>query len=231
MRRSQSLCLALLFAIALTACASDPRRLASAAPAFSQRPCAAELPAKDVFCGTVSVPENYADAGGRKIALNVVVFPALVPGSEKAAQFDLEGGPGFAVTDSASFYASDGAAYRQSRDVVLFDMRGTGGSNPLRCSALEAHAKAQPSAPLYPPDLVAECARQLSAVADLRQYTTAAAARDVDAVRQALGYRRIDLNALSYGTTLALRYIADYPQRVRSAVLTGTAPADKTPPA
>jgi len=77
---------------------------------------------------------------------------------------------------------------------------------------------------------VRDCAESLSFRADLRQYTTAAAARDIEAIREALGYRRLDINALSYGTTLALRYIADYPDRVRTAVLMGTAPADRMPP-
>jgi pimeloyl-ACP methyl ester carboxylesterase len=40
----------------------------------------------------------------------------------------------------------------------------------------------------------------------------------------------LDLNALSYGTTLALRYIADYPDHVRTAVLYGAVPADRMPP-
>ena len=222
--------LSVLLAGTLAGCASTPATLSGPEPFFAARPCAAGL-ATNVVCGSVSVPENYAEPQGRRITLNVIVFRALAPGPGKAAQFDLEGGPGFAVTDSAGFYATDGAAYRQSRDVVLADMRGTGGSNPLRCRALEARAKAQPSVPMYPPALVADCARQLSAIADLRQYSTAAASRDIDAVRQALGYRRIDLNALSYGTTLALRYIADHPDRVRTAVLTGTVPASETPPA
>jgi pimeloyl-ACP methyl ester carboxylesterase len=198
---------------------------------FDRRECAAAFAKGGALCGVVAVPENYADPGIRTISLNVVVFPATEPGRVKAAQFDIEGGPGFAVTESADFYATDGASYRRHRDVVLVDMRGTGASNPLRCVGLESHAAAQPMAPFYPPDKVRECAQRLSAVADLRQYGTAAAARDLDAVREALGYSEIDLNALSYGTTLALRYIADYPQRVRTAVLTATTPPQKTPPA
>jgi pimeloyl-ACP methyl ester carboxylesterase len=197
---------------------------------FVPQPCA-QGDLRGATCGSVAVPEDYARPAARTIRLNLIVFPASKPGAEKAAQFDLEGGPGFAVTDSAGFYAGDGAAYHESRDLVLADMRGTGGSNPLRCAAIEEYQNAQPAAPLYPPELVAACVKQLAAVADLRQYSTAAAARDLDAVRQALGYERIDLNALSYGTTLALRYIAEYPQRVRSAVLTGTVPAERTPPA
>jgi pimeloyl-ACP methyl ester carboxylesterase len=219
-----------LFAGASCACVSMPMPGPVAGPAFVPHPCPGEI-AERIDCVSVRVPESYAEPQGRKIALNAIVFRALAPEGTKAAQFDLEGGPGFAVTDSAAFYASDGAAYRRTRDVVLVDMRGTGGSNPLRCAALEAEAKARPSAPMYPPALVADCARALSAGADLRQYGTAAAARDLEAVRQALGYERIDLNALSYGTTVALRYIADHPDRVRTAVLTGTVPAGMTPPA
>lgn len=199
--------------------------------AFIAHPCPQNEALAHAVCGSVAVPENYAEAGSREIRLNVVVFPATAPGPGKAAQFDLEGGPGFAVTDSAAFYGIDGGAYHESRDVVLFDMRGTGGSNALRCPAIEDLVRARPEAPLYPPDLVADCARALSERADLAQYSTANAARDIDAVRAALGYERIDLNAASYGTTLALRYIQDYPERVRSAVLQGAAPADSTPPA
>lgn len=220
-------CPLLLIILVLAACQSGREK---SAPLFVAKDCAASLAKAGAVCGTVSVPENYAAPDGRRIDLNVIVFRAREPMRERNAQFDLEGGPGFAVTESAGFYATDGESYRQHRDVVLVDMRGTGNSNPLRCEAIEAYSASQDWALLYPPDLVAECATRLSATADLRQYTTEAAAKDIDAVRQALGYPQIDLNALSYGTTLALRYIDDFPQHVRSAVLVGTVPAELTPP-
>lgn len=215
--------------IAVAACSVDPG--ARLDPVFVAHACAADLAAAHVRCGSVSVPENRADPAGRTIALNVVVFEALDADESGSAQFDLEGGPGFAVTESAAFYASDGKAYRQHRDVVLVDMRGTGASNPLRCRDIEAASLANPSGPLYPAELVRKCRDALAGSADVRQYTTAAAAEDIDSVRKALGYERIDLNALSYGTTLALRYIADHPDRVRTAVLMGAVPAKATPPA
>ena len=218
-----------LSALILSACSFDPgaRREGS----FLAHECPADLVAPKVRCGSVSVPENRADPAGRRIALNVVVFDALEPGASRSAQFDLEGGPGFAVTESAAFYASDGEAYRRRRAVVLADMRGTGGSGALRCRALEDYARADPGAPLYPVELVWKCRDALDGAADVRQYTTAAASEDIEAVREALGYERIDLNALSYGTTLALRYVADHPDRVRTAVLMGAVPAKAMPPA
>jgi len=203
---------------------------ALSAPAFTSKACPAPFAKAKARCGTVTVPENYAEPSKRRIALNVIVFEARKPSKPKAAQFDLEGGPGFAVTDSATFYAGEGAAYRETRDVVLFDMRGTGASKPLRCEGIAAFERSNPVGWMYPPPLVIECAAQLTKDADLRQYSTANASRDIESVRQALGYAQIDLNAMSYGTTLALRYIADYPSRVRTAVLMGTVPASKTPP-
>jgi len=207
-----------------------PAVLLAASPSFEARDCAPAAASAGARCGVVYVPENHARPRGRKIGLKVIVLPATGSSDHLRAQYDLEGGPGFAATDFLEFYAGDGAAYRQSRDIVLADMRGTGGSNPLRCAGLEEYQKRIPLAPMYPPELVAECARQSSVASDPTQYSTAAAARDIDLVRRALGYRQLDLNAISYGTTLALRYLADFPQQVHAAALMGTVPAEATPP-
>ena len=203
---------------------------AAAKPVFEKRDCPAAAATSGAYCGVVLVPENHANPRGRKIPIHVVVLPATGPRDSKRAQYDLEGGPGFAATDFLEFYAGEGAPYREKRDIVLADMRGTGQSNPLRCPAIEEIQQLQPTSPMYPPELIAECAKQLSVANDLRQYTTGAAARDIDLIRRALGYEQLDLNAISYGTTLALRYMADYPKAVHAAVLMGTVPASRTPP-
>jgi pimeloyl-ACP methyl ester carboxylesterase len=200
---------------------------ATAKPLFEKRECPAAAVAAGARCGVVNVPENHANPSGRKIPLNVVILPATGARNGKRAQYDLDGGPGFAATDFLEFYAGEGAPFRAKRDIVLADMRGTGQSNPLRCSAIEQR---EPTLPMYPPDLVAECARDLSVHNDLRQYSTGAASQDIDLVRRALGYEQLDLNAISYGTTLALRYLADFPKAVHAAVLMGTVPASRTPP-
>lgn len=202
----------------------------TSATTFENRPCPKVSTNVNIKCGVVRVPENYEIAGGRQIELNVLVLKATRTNKKRIAQYDLEGGPGFDATYFLNFYATEGTPYRASRDIVLADMRGTGQSNPLRCSAIEALERSDTSAPMYPPELVAECAGKISTNADPRFYSTAAASRDIDRVRQALGYEQLDINAVSYGTTLALRYIADFPERVRSAVLVGTLPAERAPP-
>lgn len=220
----------ILVLAAASSCHSPPEATHPIGFAFVTHDCPPVVATANARCGFVTVLEDYSDRAGRTINLNVIVFNALEPGAERSAQFDLEGGPGFAVTDSAAFYAVDGAMYRTHRDLVLADMRGTGGSAGLFCPNIAQHESANPRSPFYPPELVRDCAATLASRADLSQYTTAAAARDIDAVREALGYQQLDLNALSYGTTLALRYIAEFPDRVRTAVLTGTAPANRMPP-
>lgn len=221
---------ALLVLTMTSGCYSSPDDLDPIGFHLAIHDCPPVVASANAKCGFVRVPEDYSNRAGRTIDLNVIVFNALERGNQHSAQFDLEGGPGFAVTDSAAFYAVDGAMYRTHRDLVLADMRGTGGSAGLFCQNITEHEKVNPGFPFYPPELVRDCADALSTRADLRQYTTAAAARDIDAIREALGYQQLDLNALSYGTALALRYIADFPARVRTAVLTGTAPAGRMPP-
>jgi len=200
--------------------------LAATSPAILPRDCPAPL-AAPVRCGTLEVPEDRSRPEGRKLALRIIILPATGP-VRLPPIFDLEGGPGLPSSHSAGFYLTDGAAYRAARDVVLVDQRGTGGSNPLACPELDAPALHY--APLYPRPLVEACRIRLSAGADLARYGTDEAAADLDAVRGALGAERIDIVALSYGTTLALRYAALHPQRVRAMVLFGTVPPEARAP-
>jgi pimeloyl-ACP methyl ester carboxylesterase len=155
-----------------------------------------------------------------------VVVPAL---SEKPAPdpvFFFAGGPGQGATSIAGFLA-DGpmAAIRRERDLVFFDQRGTGESNPLTCNLfaddndLRAYYE-----DIFPVEQVRACRERLEKVADLRQYTTSVAVEDVDEVRRALGYEKINLYGGSYGTTVALAYLRRHGAHVRSAVLAGVAP-------
>lgn len=200
----------------------------STAPAFRQQPCADQRLAQLARCGSIVVPEDRQHPDGRKIALNVIVLPATGTGPKLPPLFDIDGGPGLHVTKNVAFYASDGAAYRQNRDIVLVDQRGTGGSNLLRCPALSTPE--MDYQPLFPAAAVRGCRTALEKTANLTRYGTEEAVADLDAARQALGHERVDLFGLSYGSMVALRYMARHPQRVRAAVLMGVAPASATPP-
>lgn len=209
--------------IALLAAAT----IASAPPAFIEHPCASAGLRGKARCGTVAVPEDRANPERRTISLKVIIIPATGPRTQPPL-FDIEGGPSIADTKNLGFYLTDGAPYHAHRDVVLVDQRGTGGSNGLKCAELDAAEAAY--RPMYPPDAVRRCRTELEKRANLRFYTTTEGVADLDAVRSALGYDRIDLFALSYGTLFALRYMATYPKTVRAAVLLSAAPPSSMPP-
>jgi pimeloyl-ACP methyl ester carboxylesterase len=137
----------------------------------------------------------------------------------------LTGGPGQAATES--FVQIRGAFRRveRERDIVLVDQRGTGSSNPLRCPKPEDTAGFW----LLEDDViepwVVRCLEALDASPEF--YTTAIAMEDLDAVREALGYERVNLYGVSYGTRAALSYLRQFPERVRSVILDGVAPPSK----
>ncbi|MDQ1728969.1 MAG: hypothetical protein QOD33_1094 [Pyrinomonadaceae bacterium] len=185
-------------------------------------PCKLPGISEQLLCGKLSVFENRRLRRGRKIELNVVVLPALDQTRKEAPLFDLAGGPGIAATANAQYYITDLKEYRRQRDVVLVDQRGTGASNPLRCGE---HGRDYLDE-IYPLQYVRDCRRKLERVADLTQYTTPIAMDDLDDVRAWLGYERINLIGLSYGTRAALVYLRQHPAHVRSAVLMGVAPTN-----
>jgi pimeloyl-ACP methyl ester carboxylesterase len=134
--------------------------------------------------------------------------------------FYIEGGPGVAASKNASFFADKEIPYRKYHDIVLIDIRGTGKSNPLNCNSLQYTAGLQEQFDeMYPVQAVKECYDSLSMIADLSQYTTSIIAEDMDEVRQWLGYKKIHLFGLSYGTKLAQEYMRRFPDAVQSVVL------------
>ncbi|HKO14495.1 MAG TPA: alpha/beta fold hydrolase [Acidobacteriaceae bacterium] len=200
---------------------------AYAAPSLAARACPSpELTQAGARCGVVEVREDPAKPD-RKIGLNVVIVPALHPKPGEPPLFHLEGGPGIAATTAALFYAGPGSTYRQSQDVVLVDQRGTGGSGPLHCAAIENRSPLADE--LVARDVIA-CRRELSSQADLANYSTVRTAEDVDSVREALHAEQIDIWSISNGTRLAQQYIKAFPTRVRRAVMAGFVPLDYRTP-
>jgi pimeloyl-ACP methyl ester carboxylesterase len=204
--------------------AASPSAAAAARLALS--PCelhdAYDLTRVEADCGRFPVPENPAAPAGRRIELRVAVVPAISRRKSPDPLFVLAGGPGMAATD---FYASVAPVFdpiHRDRDIVLVDQRGTGGSNALDCESSEEDLYESTTA-----EIVAEterCLKMLGARADVRFYTTSLAVRDLDRVRAALGYARIDLYGSSYGTIVAQQYLRRFPDRVRSVILDGVVP-------
>jgi pimeloyl-ACP methyl ester carboxylesterase len=217
-------------ALGLTAAVAAGAALATAPrprPAWESRlhPCV--LPAVDsgARCGSYEVFEDRDSRSGRKLSLRIVVLPALGPRPAADPVFLLGGGPGEGATASAPELARH--PLRQQRDVVLIDTRGTGGSHALSCRLWGDGTRLDQ---IFPLDAARQCRDELARRADLTRYTTAAAMDDLEDVRRFLGYERVNLVGISYGTLAAQVFLARHPRSVRTVVLSGVAkPGDPAP--
>lgn len=191
-----------------------------------------ELPElnEKVRCGTYEVFEDRAARKGRKITLKVVVFPATGSAREADPFVYIAGGPGSSATEDASAIAPAFAAIRARRDMVFIDQRGSGGSHPLNCDFFNPADPQSYLGYFFPLEDVRKCRAQLEQKADLTLYTTPIAMDDLDEVRAALGYDRLNLFGASYGTRAALVYLKRHPQHVRTVTLQGVAPTNQFMP-
>jgi len=172
-------------------------------------------------CGNVWVPQNWADPAGPAMPLEVVVMPATTTRHPAAPLFYLAGyngdnaGFGDAVLNGLNWAVQAFAQLNQTMDLVFVEQRGTAGSGLETCPGL------QPASATVDPAAISAAARRCLASAgrDPRYDTTTAAVRDLDQVRRALGYDKINIYGPSYGVTLGLAYLQRYSSHVRTAVL------------
>ncbi len=223
--------LSTLAGCALCSSGSSPVRIANSRIPFptpasrvALQPCKAGGLPEEVRCGTYEVYEDRAAKSGRKIALNIVVVPALNASPAPDPLFWLEGGPGADATRdvfAARGYLSE---VRKNRDLVLVDQRGTGKSNPLNCDAGDSPDDLQKffgGTPLR--ESVRACREELEKIANLKMYTTPIAMDDLDEVREALGYDKINIGGISYGSLASQIYLRMHGDHVRAVFLGGVA--------
>jgi pimeloyl-ACP methyl ester carboxylesterase len=174
-------------------------------------------------CGSLSELEDRAQPDGRRIELQYAVVPALSARPQPDPLFILVGGPGQAASKAGGAIVRALHDVRRSRDIVLLDQRGTGGSHALRCAEdVEDGSLERRFAPRLEIEKTESCRAALDA--DPARYTTDVAMEDLDDLRRALGYDRINLWGGSYGTRAALVYYRQHPEHVRSLTLDGAAP-------
>lgn len=206
--------------LALSACAAN--KSSKKARSVSLEDCQLSLPGSpvrlDAQCGYLTVFEDRTAASGRQIKLKIAIIPAVSRSPAPDPLFFLAGGPGEAASQAYVAVASAFSSVQNKRDIVLVDQRGTGGSHPLECTNLFQGDSEDA--------FLENCLDQLDA--DPRLYTTSIAIQDLDQVRDALGYEKINLYGASYGTRAALIYLRMYPEHVRTIILDGAAPPNWT---
>jgi pimeloyl-ACP methyl ester carboxylesterase len=211
--------------LALAACA---RPESSTRPGWL-KPCTLDRVDGDARCGTFEVIEDRAARQGRRIGLRVAVLPATARTAPDPVIF-FAGGPGDSAVGNAGYIAATLGGVRRSRDIVLIDQRGTGGSHQLTCDLYRGSGVGRFTGAFMPLDAVDACRAQLSGTANLGMYTTTIAVDDAAEVLSALGYGRVNLVGGSYGTRMAQVFLRRHPERVRTVILNGVTPlADRIP--
>jgi pimeloyl-ACP methyl ester carboxylesterase len=166
-------------------------------------------------CASVAVPLSRTGLASGTISLAVERLQSGLSPSHTAV-LALAGGPGQAANPLADFIAKAISPALTDRDLIVYDQRGTGRSDPLNCDALNSPA-AESSNEEVLSSLGEQCAEQLGNARG--SFTSEESVEDIEAIRQALGYEKLVLYGTSYGTKVAELYAERYPQNVEALVL------------
>lgn len=206
-------------------------------PRYEEATCMFDTPNEvRVTCGYVVVPESRAGNPADTIRLAVAVFHSTNSNPAPDPIVFLQGGPGGAAIElSAQGYEVVVEPFISERDFVVFDQRGTGLSTPaLKCDELDK---------VYFQDIygtIENSTRELvyqnalfscggfhrSNGINLPAYNTVENAADLKDVVQLLGYEKVNLFGVSYGTRLSLVTMRNHPEIVRSAILDSVVPVE-----
>ncbi|HEY8303750.1 MAG TPA: alpha/beta hydrolase, partial [Solirubrobacteraceae bacterium] len=206
-RTAGTLTYALLASFACTVLVCSPARAS-----IAWQPCPGS---NNIACAKLAVALDPSDPSQGTITLALRRHLAPV-GQSKDAVIALAGGPGQAAIPFVSQFGTVLGPILSTRDLIVFDQRGTGLSHPLSCAAFE-HVKSALS-----PTAVGICGGQIGSTRGF--YTTADTVADIEAIRQAAGYEKLVLYGTSYGTKVAERYAQAYPNRVEALVLDSVVP-------
>lgn len=214
---------------------------AAAAGGITWRPCddvartiSAQLPSNVSYaCGTLKVAADWADPHNGK-TFDIALMRARAAGQTNriGSLVVNPGGPGASGIDLA-VYLSAGLPVAITRrfDIVGFDPRGIGHSTQVKCISdanLDASFGADPDpasaqafagAVALSRRIAQGCAQKYGET--LRLFSTEQTARDMDAIRAAVGDANLNYLGYSYGTLLGATYAQLYPRKLRAAVLDG----------
>lgn len=183
----------------------------------------------------LKVPENPAQPGGAQVELAVFRLATANPHPASPIVY-LHGGPGGSSVEhleSADFRAVF-TALQQEADVILFDQRGCGQSQPSLLPAgvprmREDTLTTRATFLAYVDEASRTVRDRLRAAGhNPAQYTLPQSVADLEALRQALGVEKISLFGHSYGAQLAQEYLRRHPGAVDRVVLAGARGMDTT---
>jgi pimeloyl-ACP methyl ester carboxylesterase len=225
---------ALLFLLLVTPLAGTP---ATPSPAYRPAACMFQVPASlvegtDVTCGYLTVPSDHDRPDGPQLQLAVAILKHQGTLSRPEPLFVLQGGPGGSTLDVHPTLALN-SSLLQHFDLVMLEQRGTLHSQPaLLCPEADQYTVDTLNVDLTPAEtnlrwgaVMQKCRDRLVAQgARLADFNSLQNARDVETLRVALGYGKIDLYGVSYGTLLVQHVMRLFPDSIRAVILDGVVP-------
>ncbi|MCR3749157.1 alpha/beta hydrolase [Lentzea californiensis] len=215
--------------VALLAALTPVAQAAPPAPPIAWAACA---PARPGFeCATITVPLDHDEPRGATTTVALTRKPATDQAGRIGSLLFNPGGPGASGIDYVHAWGEKMSAGVHGRfDVVGFDPRGIGRSNPLRCFASEQErAEFLAAGPIFPYEPAQERPffdryRSLAAKCDqpiARHMSTADVVRDLDLLRRALGDSKLTYFGTSYGSYIGTTYANMFPGNVRALAIDG----------
>lgn len=193
------------------------------------RDCAGQGIPAGMRCAAIEVPVDWAKPDGPKVKLDLARLPATESARRIGSVLGVPGGPGANGIDDLKRAAADLTELRRRFDLVAYKPRTTVWRDQMPPSCM------QPGTSLFDPQsrkqykaLAAAMTKAFKACqsADktglFAHMDSLSVARDMDAVREALGEERLSFMANSYGGVPAAAYARLFPQHIRAMYLDGT---------
>jgi pimeloyl-ACP methyl ester carboxylesterase len=180
-------------------------------------------------CTRLLVPLDYTRPSGR--TLHIAVIEQKASGTPEGSLVVNPGGPGASGVQFVAEAGNDFSQLTGHLNLVSFDPRGVGASDPINClsdSQLDAYVNVDPD-PTTPAERAAviQSSRSFANAcykkngSYLEHVGTIDEARDMDVLRAALGDAKLTYYGASYGTYLGAKYAQLFPTHIRAMVLDG----------
>lgn len=193
------------------------------------------VPCGSAECATVEVPLDHVDPAGPTTPIAIARRSATgEPADRLGTIFVNFGGPGGEGVGRIQDYTLPGSLGERF-DVVLWDVRGVGGSAPINCfDLIPDEPNSRPDGSDGFDDEVAVAIEVWDTVMDcvddsplVDHIGTAQVARDLDHLRRMLGEDRLHFLGFSYGSQIGWVYASLFPDAVGAMVLDGAVPPNR----
>lgn len=189
--------------------------------------------------GYIIVPETRNSTNPRELKIAFCILKGSHQKELDNPILFLPGGPGGGMTRAAAYYESPSNHWKKRlefTDIVFFDPRGCGKSEPDLCPAMDDPefqyasliGKTEEEINREIVRVLTACSDSLSAEnVDVNAYGSDEIAEDIEDLRISLGVKQWNIQGGSYGTRYAQGLIRNFPNSVRSAFLFGLVPTTR----